>query len=346
MDANAATLAQPVAEPNPQLIWDTINAYQRTEALRGAIELKLFTAIGEGSQTVKDIAARCKASERGIRILCDYLTVIGFLRKEGNHYQLTPDSAVFLDQRSPAYLGSILRFINSRDLMSGFDDVAGTVRQGTTLMTGAGTVDPEDPVWVEFAQCMVPLVMTAADFIGQLASEISSGPLKVLDIAAGHGMFGISIARRNPQANIVALDWPKVLDVAKGNATAAGVQDRYRCLPGDAFTVDFGTGFDLVLITNLFHHFTPPECTSLMRKIAACLKPSGRAITLEFIPNEDRISPPIPASFSLMMLGSTPAGDAYTFSEYDRMFRDAGFARSEIMQVPKAPQQLMVTYRQ
>ena len=343
MEATAAPERD--AEPNPQLIWDTVNAYQKTAALRGAIDLELFTAIGEGSQTVKDIAGRCKASERGIRILCDYLTVIGFLTKEGNHYQLTADSAAFLDQRSPAYLGSMVRFINSRDLMAGFDDIAGTVRQGTTQMSGAGSVDPDDPIWVEFARSMAPVVRTAAEFMAELVAETSTGPLKVLDIAAGHGMFGISIARRNSQARIVALDWARVLEVAREHAAAAGVQDRYQWLPGDAFTVDFGTGFDLALITNLLHHFTPAECTSLMRKVAASLKPSGRAITLEFVPNEDRISPPIPASFSLMMLGSTPAGDAYTFAEYDRMFRDAGFARSEIMQVPKAPQQLIVSYR-
>ena len=54
----------------------------------------------------------------------------------------------------------------------------------------------------------------------------------------------------------------------------------------------------------------------------------GRAVTLEFVPNEDRISPPDAAGFSLMMLAATPSGDAYTFSELDRMLRNAGFSRS------------------
>lgn len=84
--------------PSPELIFDTLNAYQRTAALKGAIQLDVFTAIGEGNATAKAIAARCQTSERGMRILCDYLVIIGFLTKQGSNYGLTADSAMFLDR--------------------------------------------------------------------------------------------------------------------------------------------------------------------------------------------------------------------------------------------------------
>jgi SAM-dependent methyltransferase len=337
-----AAQAQP--EPSPVLFWETVNAYQRTAALRAAIELGLFTAIGQGADTSDSLAARCGASARGMRILCDYLTVVRFLEKESGRYRLTPDSAVFLDKGSPAYLGGMLAFINSPELMGGFSNLTEVVRRGTTLMEGAGVVDPEDPVWVEFARSMPPLVAPAADFIGDVAVQAPPGPLRVLDIAAGHGLFGIAVAKRRPEARIVALDWPNVLKVARENARAAGVDERYELRPGSAFEIDFGRGFDVVLVTNLFHHFDLATCESLARKIHACLGPGGRAITLEFVPNEDRVSPPIPATFSLMMLGLTPAGDAYTLEEYERMFRSAGFARNEIIQVPRSPQQVIVSH--
>src|SRR5262245_41549032 len=98
-------------EPSPLLFFETVNAYQRTEALKAAIELDLFTAIGEGRGTVKELAERCQASERGVRILCDFLTVIGFLTKQDNGYQLTQDTAIFLDKRSPAYIGGAAEFL-------------------------------------------------------------------------------------------------------------------------------------------------------------------------------------------------------------------------------------------
>src|SRR5437763_16924848 len=95
-------------EPNPQLVWDTFNAYQRTAALRAAIELDLFTAVGEGATTIEDLSRRSNASPRGTRILCDYLTIIGFLSKSGDSYTLTPTSAAFLDRRSPSCMASMV----------------------------------------------------------------------------------------------------------------------------------------------------------------------------------------------------------------------------------------------
>ncbi len=111
----------------------------------------------------------------------------------------------------------------------------------------------------------------------------STGPLKVLDIAAGHGMFGITIAQRNPEAEIVALDWAAVLEVANENAVKAGVDARYSTIAGSAFNVDYGDGYDLVLITNFLHHFDPPTNETFLRRVHAALKPGGKAITLEFV---------------------------------------------------------------
>src|SRR4029079_13171672 len=91
-------------QPSPQLFFQTMNAHQRTEALKAGIELEVFTAVGEGNTTAADIAKRCQASEKGIRVLCDYLTIMEMLTKQGDRYGLTLDSSVFLDKRSPAYL--------------------------------------------------------------------------------------------------------------------------------------------------------------------------------------------------------------------------------------------------
>src|SRR6185312_1568283 len=121
---------------------------------------------------------------------------------------------------------------------------------------------------------------------------------EVLDIAAGHGLFGIAVATQNPAARITAVDWAPVLRVAAANAVRAGVQDRFTERPGSAFDVDFGGPYDAVLLTNFLHHFDPPTCVGLLKKVHAALRPGGRAATLEFVPNEDRVSPPIPASFS------------------------------------------------
>jgi predicted nicotinamide N-methyase len=326
-------------QPSPELIFDTLNAYQRTAALRGAIELDLFTAIGEGAATVADLAGKLKVSERGARVLCDYLVVIGLLTKQGARYGLTPDSAIFLDRRSPACIDSAVNFLNSPEMTNYFRDIAAVVRKGGAVLNAEGTTAPEDPVWIEFARAMAPVMAIAAEFIADVVGPVSG---KVLDIAAGHGLFGIAIAKRNPNARIVALDWPAVVEVAAENAQKARVADRHTTIPGSAFDADYGSGYDIVLLTNFLHHFDPPTCEKLLRKVHAALKPGGKAVTLEFVPNEDRVSPPGAAAFSLMMLGSTASGDAYTFSEFDRMFRNAGFSSSQAHSMP-GPEKVIVS---
>ncbi|HXG65443.1 MAG TPA: methyltransferase, partial [Blastocatellia bacterium] len=157
-------------------------------------------------------------------------------------------------------------------------------------------------------------------------------------------MFGIAVAQQYPRAEITALDWPQVLEVARENAQKFGVGDRYRLLPGSAFDVEYGGPYDLALLTNFLHHFDPATCEGLLRKVHRALAPGGRAITLEFIPNEDRVTPPLAAMFSLVMLASTPQGDAYTFSQLERMFANAGFSRSEVHPLPPTMQQVVISY--
>jgi hypothetical protein len=334
-------MSDQTTQPSPELFFETVNAYQRTAALKAALELDLFTALSEGGQTAKEVAARCQASERGTRILCDYLVIIGFLTKEDGRYSLTQDSAIFLDSRSPAYMGSTLEFLLSPMLTGGFENLTAAVRQGGTAIPEGGTVAPENPIWVKFARAMTPMMAMPAQAIAKLVNG-DGDKLRVLDIAAGHGLFGIAIARQHPNAEVVALDWPNVLEVAKENAGNAGVSDRYSTIPGSAFDVDYGTGYDLVLLTNFLHHFDPQTCESLLRKVRAALSEGGKALALEFVPNEDRVSPPIPASFSMMMLSGTPSGDAYTFPELERMFKAAGFANAELHQLPATPEQLVM----
>ena len=338
-------MSKAMPQPSPELFFNTVNAYQRTAALKAAIELDMFSCIGQGRETSQELAGKCGTSERGIRILCDYLVVLGFLTKHEGRYALTPDSAMFLDRHSPGYLGGALEFLLSPMLTDAFKDVAACVRKGGTVMPEEGTVSAEHPIWVKFARAMAPMMGLPAQLIANLVNGNGTPKLKVLDIAAGHGLFGITLAQTNPNVEVVALDWPHVLEVAQENAQTRGVASRYRVLPGSAFEVNYGNGYDLVLLTNFLHHFDVPTCETLLKKVHTALAAGGRAIALEFVPNEDRVSPPGTAPFSLMMLGTTPNGDAYTFSEYERMFRSAGFSRSEFHPLPPTLQQVVISHK-
>jgi 2-polyprenyl-3-methyl-5-hydroxy-6-metoxy-1,4-benzoquinol methylase len=198
---------------------------------------------------------------------------------------------------------------------------------------------------VEFAQSMATLQVPSAEAIAGILNADAAEKLKVLDIAAGHGMFGIALAKHNLNAEIYALDWPRVLEVAEQNAAKAGVLSRYHKLPGSAFELDYGKDYDIVLLTNILHHFDPVMNEMMLRRVRAALAPGGRAVTLEFVPNDDRVTPPRAAAFSLTMLASTPEGDAYTFREFNEMFRAAGFSSSEKMELPSGFQTVIISRR-
>jgi 2-polyprenyl-3-methyl-5-hydroxy-6-metoxy-1,4-benzoquinol methylase len=230
-------------------------------------------------------------------------------------------------------------------LTGNFSNFAEVVRKGGSLDEEGGTVAPDNPIWVKFAHGMAPLMAMPAQLMAKLVDPSANQKLKILDIAAGHGLFGIAFATNNQQAEVVALDWPKVLEVAKENAQKAGVSDRYSTIEGSAFHVEFRKGYDLILLTNFLHHFDPPTCETLLKKVHDALADGGRAVTLEFVPNEDRISPPDAAAFSVMMLGSTPSGDAYTFSELDQMFQNAGYSRNENHDLPPSIQRVVISHK-
>jgi SAM-dependent methyltransferase len=228
-------------------------------------------------------------------------------------------------------------------LTAGFQRMTEAVRKGGTAMVDDGTVGPDNPIWVKFARGMAPMMAMPAQLMAKLVDPNPDRKLKILDIAAGHGLFGITFANNNPKAEITAVDWKAVLEVAKENAQKAGVADRYQTIEGSAFDVDFGSGNDVVLITNYLHHFDPPTNETLLRKVHGALADGGRAVTLEFVPNDDRVTPPDAAGFSMMMLSGTPSGDAYTFAELERMFSNAGFSRSTFHPLPPTIQSVVIS---
>ncbi|MDQ2947377.1 MAG: methyltransferase type 12, partial [Acidobacteriota bacterium] len=174
---------------SPEHIFETLVAFQQSAALKAALDLDVFSAIAAGARTLPDLAGKAQASERGLRILCDFLVIRGFLTKDGEAYGLTPETAMFLDQRSPAYMGGVRHFLQGPMIVEACQDLTQVVREGKSRLAGQGSVEPDNPAWVEFAHGMVALMRPAAQGIADILSGAPPG--KVLDIAAGHGLFGI-----------------------------------------------------------------------------------------------------------------------------------------------------------
>lgn len=322
-------------------VFDIALSYQKTAALIAALNLDLFTKIGADNVSLEDLQARTGGSHRGLRILCDYLTVIGLLQKNETSYSLPYASRTFLDKSSPLAMGAFVDFAAAPETIElVFRDPASYVMRGGS--EGLALMSPDHPIWVRYARTTMSFAGPKAKRVAKFIESLSEPVYTVLDISAGHGLYGIEVAKAFPEALLTAIDWAPVLEVTMENAATAGVTDRLRTIAGSAMEQDWGSDYDLILLPNFLHHFSFETCATLLRKIKASLIPGGRAIGVEFVPNEDRISPPMPASFAFWMLATTPEGDAYTANDLDKMAREAGFSGATTRPLTPDPDSLII----
>ena len=330
--------------PTPERILELLAGYQRTHVLLAALELDLFSGIAAGATSASDLAARVGASPKGVRALADYLATLGLLRKNGTQYSLTPESALYLDRGSRAYLGEATKFLASPMLREGYGDALGAVRRGGSTPSH-DSMAPNHPVWAEYARAMAPLFVLPAAGLAEQLLEDPRPVRRVLDVAAGHGLFGIALATRRPEILCTALDQPEVFPALRSHAAAAGVGERVAELPGDAFTAAVGHGWDVVIVANFLHHFDPPTIVRLLGRLREAMADGGRLAIVEFVPNEDRVSPPAVAQFAMTMVATTRAGDAYTFPELAAMIAAAGYGPTRRGALPGSPERWIVAER-
>jgi hypothetical protein len=312
---------RPMPRSDPGRIFDTLRAYWRTSALTAAIDLDLFTSIGRGSRTVTQLASDRGADAAALRVLCDALVSLGFLRVRRGRYRSAPDAARFLDGRSPDSLLALPRFFNAPPVTTAFAGLAATVRGRPS----AAAVAARSRVWATFAAATLPLRRLAAV---DMAAELQRRRLhrgRILDVGAGASPLGIELLRRARTSSMVAVDRAPVVRVTRRHAVAAGMGDRMTTIAGDAAEVDWGGPFDLVLMVNVLDYMEAPVRARLLRKARAAIRPGGTILVSAPMLSESRTSPPDAVEHALLLLALQAKGRASTVGEMRRLLLAAGF---------------------
>jgi predicted O-methyltransferase YrrM len=344
---NART-GEPATLPSPSRLTENAFAFQRTAAVRAAVGLDLFTAIGEGHDTPTTLAERCGAADRGVRILCDLLVALGLLDRADGRYVAAPDAATYLDRRSPAFIGDALDFAASETMIKAvLSDPVTVVRNGGTILDPAEhSVAPDQTDWRTYARAVAPMMARSAVFLADLVTSHGGAIRRILDIAAGPGQNGIALARRLPDAEVTAIDWPSVLEIARENAQAAGLGERWHALPGNALETEFGGPYDVVLVARFLHLLGPQERETLLRRLYAALAPGGRIVALQIMLNDDHVSPRFAATMNFNVLATTPSGQVPTAGELDALLVDAGFDHLEWHDLPGSDERVVIGWKQ
>jgi SAM-dependent methyltransferase len=310
-----------------QDMFDMMQAYKKTSLLKTGIQMGVFDLLANGASGTEEIADKLAADPRGMRILLNALTAIGLLESGPAGYLLAPASADFLVRSRPGYLGDMVHVMASDWEWDALRDLTSAVRTGGTVQD----VHAETPgyaYWEDFASFAVavaePTAKIMTEVLGPWIRE--RGAVNVLDVACGHGLYGYELAAVHPEARIWSLDWPNVLDVTRQHAERLGVADRVNFVPGDMFSVPLGGPYDLVLLTNVTHHFSADRVAALLARLRTALKPDGRLVIVGFtVGDASPAVDPAPHLFSVLMLVWTAEGESHSVATYDRALDSAGF---------------------
>lgn len=331
-------------EPSPYPIIDLLLGLWKAGVVKAAIELDVFTQIAEGHRTVTEIARACEASERGIRILLEALCGLDLLSKANGGYLLPPVAARYLSKQSPLCVSDLSLGFAAPWEWAAFGRLADAVRSGQpnvyAYMEGRETECLEAMVSA-IATLGIPTAEAICDVLGINQGGEGAG-LRVLDIACGSGVYGYTIARRDPQAQVVGLDRRNILKIATRVAGQLGVADRVQHRAGNVLSLRFGEGeFDLAIISNVFHQYGPQHVREVLAKAHAALIPGGRLVLNDFIADDARCRATDALLMSVDMLIYTPEGEAHGLSEYRGWLEEAGFLEVSYHSLPGLTQLLV-----
>jgi len=310
-----------------------------------AIHYKLFDLVDAAPKTAEELAQEAKISPRGTRMICDALVGLDLLQKDAQkRYALTPESATFLVTTKPSFQGGIFRHMEHH-LIPKWLGLKEIVRTGKS----AQAVN-QQPGGAEFFQAFVEDIFgmsygAAQALAKELKLENATKPVKVLDLAAGSGVWGIALAEKSPQVRVTAVDWSGVIPVTKRVAARHNVVDRFTFVEGDLHDASFGDGFDVATLGHILHSEGEARSRELLAKTAKALRPGGTIAIAEFLTNNERTAPPNALLFAVNMLVNTEHGDTFSFEEISGWLREAGFTNARTLASPGPSPLILATKR-
>jgi len=340
-----ASSMRPVAQSghdvSAQPIIDLLMGVERAGVLRAAIELGVFDCLDAGNTTASTLAATLNTSERGMRILLDALAGIGLLEVDDSQstYALNALSSRFLLTQSPAYVGGLAKVYTADLMWETFRTFKDAVIAGRSVLP-SGLEASNHPYWQEFAAGIANTSRATAKRLAEVLQTWTDlhQPSRILDMACGNGIYGFSLAKRHPNTHVCGIDWPSMQPHFEDTAREFGVVQRVHFIGDDIFEADISGQYDLVILSQVLHHFDPASCRRLLTKAKQHLQPSGRIVVLDFMTSD---APPtteaIPRLFAAQMLGLTEGGDCYSVDFNRQLLAEQRFEDIEVHRLKGLP---------
>jgi len=313
------------APVTPERIYQFAFGYAPPLVLEAAIRHHVFDVLDGGPKSVAEVSQATGASERGLTAIMNVLVGLDFLAKDQKGlYSLTPESAAFLVSTKPSFQGGLIRhssehlvprWLHLNDVVATGQPVAAVNQQG-----------PGSDFFAEFVNDILPMsYRVTQELAAHLNLKDATAPVRVLDLAAGSGVWGIGLAQSSSHVRVTAVDWPGVIPVTKKTVARFGLADRFTFVEGDLEQADFGASHNVATLGHILHSEGIERSKALLAKTFHALAPGGTIAVQEFLVNADRTGPLGGLIFAVNMLVNTDCGDTFSFEEISGWLIEAGF---------------------
>jgi ubiquinone/menaquinone biosynthesis C-methylase UbiE len=313
----------PQAAVSPHPLLRILGDFGNSRILDAALEYDFFTLIHRGFRTHEAIAREAGTDGRATRIVLDALLAMALVEKRSGDYFLAPISETFLVKDASSYIGDFRHVALS--LWDGLAHLKETVKTGRPF--SRMDTREELQVWEKIVLGIIPIAEPVAKALCDiLGIGVERKGLRILDIAGGSSIFGMTFLRRDPSAQITQLDWPNVNAVAKKLSRERDFEGKIRFVDGEFRSATIEPAhYDLVLASNFCRFESAEGNLDLFRKAYRALKSPGLFVINDFLANEERTGPSFPLRFSVYTLTHTPGGECWTLSQYSSWLKEARF---------------------
>jgi hypothetical protein len=316
----------------PERLMQFAWGYAPTLILEAAIRNRVFDVLDGHPMTLDEVSKATGASTRGLSAVMNALVGLAFLAKDANgSYSLTPESEAFLVSTKPSFQGGLLRHASSQLIPSWLNltQIVATGKPGNSVnQEGAGS-----EFFKEFVVDILPLSFPAGQVLAK-SLNLDSTPARVLDLAAGSGVWGIALAQSSPQVRVSAVDWPNVIPTTKATVARFNLSSQFSFIEGDLLTADFGSGYNVATLGHILHSEGEERSRQLLNKVFDSLVPGGTIAIAEFLVDADRTGPVNGLLFAVNMLVATDNGDTFSFGEISSWLTEAGFINPRTLPAP------------
>jgi ubiquinone/menaquinone biosynthesis C-methylase UbiE len=330
-------------KPTPERLMQFGSAYAPPLIIAAAVSNKVFDTLVTGPKTVEDVSKASGSSVRGLRSIMNALVGLELLSKSGNKYSLTPESEAFLVSNKPGTLAGFFPMSMKR-IIPLWQKLDETVRTGRPA-EARNEEHPGTEFFTELVENIIPMSYASAQALADhLKMAEAKQSTRVLDVAAGSGIWGIVFAQKSAQVQVTAVDWAGIIPTTRRITQKFGVADRFKFIEGDIGEIDFGNGYDIAILGHILHSEGEDCSRHLLKKTFAALKSGGTIAIGDWLVNDERTEPLPALVFAVTMFLNTEKGDTFSFNEIKGWLEEAGYRNVRTLDAP-GPSPLILAKR-